>query len=198
MRRWVVWVILAIFALIVIGIVVAIVMLGLLRSDVGSNDIELPPPSAGFILTCSAFGDGEPIPVEYTCDGEDISPPLAWGEPPAGTRSFALILDDPDAPVGNWTHWIVYQIPLTARSFTPDLRPSSQIDGTVLLFGRNSWGKQTYGGPCPPSGTHHYFFRLYALGTVLDLPDNAKRSELENAMEGHIIGYAELMGTFQK
>lgn len=161
--------------------------------------VEVAPPPATearmpFALTSSAFSPGEPIPEKYSCKGEDLSPPLAWGDPPEGTLSFALIMDDPDAPVGSWDHWIVFNLPADARALDEGLAPGD----APATFGGNSWGRSDYGGPCPPSGTHRYFFKLYALDTVLDLGAGAGKSQLQAAMQGHVLAEAELMGTFSR
>ena len=150
-----------------------------------------------FELTSSVFTQGEPIPVKYTCDGEDISPPLEWGDPPQGTRSFALINDDPDAPVGTWDHWILYNLPSEARSL-PEAIPSDAELSDGSQHGQNSWRRPGYGGPCPPSGTHRYFFKLYALDTTLDLASGVNKEQLLQAMEGHVLGQAELMGIYSR
>jgi len=154
-------------------------------------------------LTSSAFVQGEPIPPKHACIGDaasslkDVSPDLSWGEPPAGTQSFALIMDDPDAPVGTWDHWILFNIPASARSLPESIGANAtQLDGS--MSGKNSWGKTGYGGPCPPSGTHRYFFKLYALDEMLAISAGATKGELEKAMVGHILGTGELMGTFSK
>jgi hypothetical protein len=148
-------------------------------------------------LTSPAFAQGQPIPVKYTCQGEDISPALAWGEPPAGTQSFALIMDDPDAPGGTWVHWVLFNIPASARGLPESIDANPALpDGS--LSGKNSWGRTGYGGPCPPGGTHRYFFKLYALDETLAINAGADKGELEKAMVGHILAYAELMGTFTK
>jgi Raf kinase inhibitor-like YbhB/YbcL family protein len=148
-------------------------------------------------LTSPAFAQGQPIPVKYTCKGEDISPALAWGDPPAGTQSFALIMDDPDAPVGTWVHWVLFNIPASARGL-PEAFPADASLPDGSLSGKNSWGRTGYGGPCPPSGTHRYFFKLYALDETLAINPGADKGELEKAMVGHILASAELMGTFSK
>jgi Raf kinase inhibitor-like YbhB/YbcL family protein len=150
-----------------------------------------------FQLTSSAFEHEGPIPGKYSCDGENVSPPLRWGDPPEGAQSFALIFDDPDAPAGTWVHWVLYNIPGEARAL-PDAVPAEVklVDGS--LHGKNSWRRMDYGGPCPPGGTHRYFFKLYALDTMLDLPAGATREQLEQAMEGHILAQAELMGTYTR
>jgi Raf kinase inhibitor-like YbhB/YbcL family protein len=150
-------------------------------------------------LTSSAFAQGEPIPAKHACTGDaasslkDVSPPLTWGEPPAGTQSFALIMDDPDAPNGTWDHWILFNIPASTRSLPESIPANAGFPG-----GTNSWGQTGYGGPCPPSGTHRYFFKLYALDEMLAISPGASKGELEKAMVGHILAQGELMGTFTK
>jgi len=150
-------------------------------------------------LTSTAFAQGQAIPAKYTCVGDaasslkDVSPPLTWGEPPADTQSFALIMDDPDAPNGTWDHWILFNIPASTRELPESMPVNSGFPG-----GNNSWGRTGYGGPCPPSGTHRYFFRLYALDEMLAISPGATKGELEKAMVGHILAQGELMGTFTK
>jgi len=150
-----------------------------------------------FELTSPVFAPGESIPAKYTCDGDDISPPLAWTDPPAGTQSLALICDDPDAPVGTWVHWVLYNLPSDARSL-PEAVPSDADLASGGLHGENSWRRLGYGGPCPPSGTHRYFFKLYALDTVLDLDADADKKQMLQAMEGHTLAEAELMGVYSR
>jgi len=148
-------------------------------------------------LTSSGFAAGEAIPSQYTCKGTDISPALAWSGAPANTASFALIMDDPDAPAGTWVHWVIWNIPASAHSLVEGVAKREQLDDGSHQ-GRNGFGKIGYGGPCPPLGqTHRYFFRLYALDTKLDLA-GAQRSALDSAMEGHILAQSEYMGTFHK
>jgi len=142
-------------------------------------------------LTSPSFNNGEPIPAQFTCDGEDISPDLDWFGTPSDTVSLALIMDDPDAPVGTWVHWVIYNLPFDVSG----LRQGMDHTGTD---GLNSWNETGYGGPCPPSGTHRYFFKIYALDTELDLGPGADKAELIAAMEGHVIGQAELMGTYSR
>ena len=150
-----------------------------------------------FELTSTAFTPGEPIPRKYTCDGEDISPPLRWSDPPQNTRSFALIADDPDAPMGTWVHWVLYNLPAETRTLPEAVPPDADLpDGS--RHGKNGWPRLGYGGPCPPSGTHRYFFKLYALDTVLELAAGASKKQLLRAMEGHILGQAELMGLYTR
>jgi Raf kinase inhibitor-like YbhB/YbcL family protein len=148
-------------------------------------------------LTSPAFQQGSPIPVAYSCRGRDVSPALNWGESPAGTKSLALIMDDPDAPMGTWVHWVIYNIPASARGLPEAVPAGPQLkDGS--LQGKNSGGQNGYNGPCPPSGTHRYFFKLYALDTALSLSSGANKDQLLKAMQGHILAQAELMGTFSK
>ena len=154
-------------------------------------------PEMAFELTSTAFAPGEPIPRKYTCDGEDISPPLQWSDPPQGTQSFALIADDPDAPIGTWVHWVLYNLPAETRAL-PEAVPSDAELSDGSRHGQNGWRKLGYGGPCPPSGTHRYFFKLYALDTVLDLAAGASKEQVLKAMEGHILAQTELMGVYSR
>ena len=151
-----------------------------------------------FILTSTAFAQGGPIPVKYSCKGEDISPPLAWGDPPAGTQSLALIMDDPDAPAGTWDHWIVFNLPADVRKLPEDMPAGMKFGDVAATFGKNSWGRSEYGGPCPPGGTHRYFFKLYALDTTLSVCENASKKQVMAAIQGHILAKTELMGTFSR
>ena len=148
-------------------------------------------------LTSTAFSDGAMIPIRYTCDGEDLSPPLSWSGLPAGTRSLALICDDPDAPVGTWDHWVLFNIPATATGL-PENVPSKATFDDGSVHDNNSWGRPGYGGPCPPGGTHRYFFKLYALDTELNLKTGATKSQLVKAMEGHILDQVQLMGKYRR
>jgi Raf kinase inhibitor-like YbhB/YbcL family protein len=176
--------------------------LALVVSGCGLTPTPTTMPEKGdqamaFELTSTVFAQGEPIPLKYTCDGEDVSPPLEWGDPTQGTQSFALISDDPDAPVGTWDHWVLYNLPGEARSLPEAVPPDAELpDGS--RHGQNSWRRLGYGGPCPPSGTHRYFFKLYALDTTLDLASGANKKQLLQAMEGHILGQAELMGVYSR
>jgi Raf kinase inhibitor-like YbhB/YbcL family protein len=147
-----------------------------------------------FELTSVIIAQEQPIPVQYSCDGEDKSPPLDWTDPPTGTQSFALIMDDPDAPGGTWDHWIVFNIPAETRTL-PEAVSVGEIGATI---GKNSWGRSDYGGPCPPGGTHRYFFKLYALDTTLSLDENVDKTQVLTAMEGHILAETELMGTYSR
>lgn len=164
----------------------------------GDDDIaiEIDEEVMSISLTSSAFQEGKPIPINYTCDGKDISPPLRWSTPPEGTESFALVLDDPDAPSGTWIHWVIYNIPAEARSLKEAVpRTPNLADGGSN--GKNSWNESGYGGPCPPSGsTHGYHFKLYALDTVLNIDAGASIDILYRIMNGHILGHGELAGIY--
>jgi len=150
-------------------------------------------------LTSDAFMNGQSIPAKYACTGRNVSPALSWNEPPAGTQTFSLIVDDPDAPVGNWVHWVLYNIRGDARSLAEDLPITGKnIDPNAIFVGKNSSGNIRYDGPCPPSGTHRYYFRLYALDTTVNLLPGATKEQVLKEMEGHILAQTELMGTFSK
>jgi Raf kinase inhibitor-like YbhB/YbcL family protein len=143
-------------------------------------------------MRSSAFEPGGDIPTKYTCDSHDVSPPLEWNGTPGGTQSFALICDDPDAPRGTWSHWVLYNIP-------PDVtRLAEGVQGLQgAAEGRNDFGRMGYGGPCPPRGpAHRYYFRLYALNTRLDLPANPTRKQVMDQIQNHIVAQAELMGHY--
>lgn len=158
---------------------------------------EQREPMVTIELKSAAFAPGEPIPTRYTCDGDDLSPPLEWGDPPEGTQSLALIVDDPDAPGGTWVHWVLYNLPADTRSLAEAIPADADLqDGSQ--HGNNSWKRLGYGGPCPPSGTHRYFFKLYALDTVLDPDPGKSKDNLLQAIEGHILAQAELMGTYTR
>ena len=157
---------------------------------------EPTEPPLPFELISTAFDQGEPIPAKYSCKGEDISPSLAWGDPPQGTQSLALIMDDPDAPGGTWVHWIVFNIPADIRELPEDIQGGMKFGDVAVTFGKNSWGRSDYGGPCPPSGTHRYFFKLYALDTTLPSDESMDKKQMQAAMDGHILAETELMGTF--
>ncbi len=150
-----------------------------------------------FTLTSTAFSDGAAIPAKYTCDGIDVSPPLAWSGPPPGTRSFALIADDPDAPVGTWVHWVLYNLPAAVSELPENIAKVESLDLDGARQGRNDFRRPGYGGPCPPPGpAHRYFFKLYALDAPLQLKPGGQKKDLEAAMEGHVLGSAQLMGTY--
>lgn len=151
------------------------------------------------ILTSTNFKNQEAIPARHTCDSSDISPALAWADAPSGTKSFALIVDDPDAPDPanprmTWVHWVLYNIPATTNSLAEDVKklPNGTMEGV------NDWKQTGYRGPCPPIGRHRYFHKLYALDTVLPDLNKPTKAKLEKAMEGHILAKAELVGLYQK
>ncbi len=147
-----------------------------------------------FTLSSSAFIHETDIQSQYTCEGKDVSPSLKWENPPAGTKSYVLIMDDPDAPGKTWVHWILFNIPASILALEENIKnlPSGTKEG------QNSWEKTGYGGPCPPSGKHRYYFKLYALDTVLALDAGVSKAEIGSAMDGHILAKAELMGYYQK
>jgi len=151
-----------------------------------------------FTIKSASFVHEGDIPKKHTCDGADVSPPLSWSDPPAGTRSFCLITDDPDAPAGTWVHWVMYNIPGTAREFPENVPKQTELkDGSRQ--GRNDFQRTGYGGPCPPrGGPHRYYFKLYALDASLSLPSAATKADLEKAMKGHILAQAELMGRYKR
>ena len=150
-----------------------------------------------FPFTSTAFNNEERIPTKYTCDGQNVSPPLQWSAAPQDTKSFALICDDPDAPGGTWVHWVLYNIPGSTRAL-PEAIPSDAILADDSRHGKNSWGRLDYGGPCPPSGTHRYFFNLYALDKMLDLSSGASKDQVRHAMQGHVLAQAQLMGKYSR
>ena len=148
-------------------------------------------------LTTKAFSPGAEIPQKYTCQGEDVSPALEWSDVPATAVSFALIADDPDAPVGTWVHWVLYDLPTDTRTLPEGQSKGEHASGGVQ--GRNDFKKLGYGGPCPPPGkAHRYFFKLYALREKLGLKPGATKQDVENAMKGKIIEQAEVIGTYKR
>ncbi|MEN8236047.1 MAG: YbhB/YbcL family Raf kinase inhibitor-like protein [Pseudomonadota bacterium] len=156
--------------------------------------VELKGTDMGFTLRSPAFEHNGFIPEVFTCDGGDRSPALHWQDIPAGTKSLALIMDDPDAPMGTWDHWILFNIPPNTTGL---LEGVSKLPAGVQE-GTNSWNKTGYGGPCPPDKEHRYFFKLYALDIMLKLVDGVTKQELEQTMEGHIIGETELLGRYNR
>jgi len=147
-------------------------------------------------LTTMAFRPGRTIPTQFTCSGVNISPSLSWNHPPPRTQSFVLIVDDPDAPAGTWVHWVMYNLPASARKLPEHVPPGTAVAGGGKQ-GVNDFPTNGYGGPCPPPGKpHRYFFRLYALDTVLNLRAPVHRRDVDSAMKGHVLAQAELMGTF--
>ena len=147
-------------------------------------------------LKSAAFSASERIPQDYTGDGRNISPPLTWSDPPYGTQSLALICEDPDAPRGTWTHWVLYNLPADTHE-VPAMLPSQGDLDDGARQGKNDFGKLGYGGPAPPPGKpHRYFFKLYAIDTILDLEAGATRAQVLRAIDGHVLGSGELMGSY--
>jgi len=147
-------------------------------------------------VTSTAFNDGELIPKKYTCDGENVSPPLAWADVPANAKSIALIVDDPDAPGKTWVHWVVYDLPTSVTSLSENAAKAEQLGGGKQ--GTNDFKKIGYGGPCPPSGAHRYYFKLYALNAETSLNPGATKEQLLQAMAGHIIAQGQLIGRYKR
>jgi len=148
-------------------------------------------------VTSSAFQEGEMIPRKYTCDGANVSPPVAWTGVPDGAKSIALISDDPDAPVGTWVHWVLYNLPLDSTGLAEGIKPVEKLDNGAR-HGLNDFRKFGYGGPCPPGGTHRYYFKVYALNAVLELKPNATKADLVKAMEGKMLAQGQLIGKFTR
>ena len=177
----------------------------------GCSAGQQPAPSspggaapAALTISAPAFAPGQPIPEQYTCQGADQSPELVWSSVPEGTQSLALIVDDPDAPAGTWVHWVVYNLPPESRGLpvgASAANPAASAASSQLPAGaqqgKSSFNRQDYGGPCPPSGSHRYFFKLYALDTTIS-GEGLDANALRKAMDGHVLAQGELMGTYQK
>jgi Raf kinase inhibitor-like YbhB/YbcL family protein len=177
--------------------------MNLLPGDTLAQEVPSTPKEDAMALTLSstAFSSNGSIPRQYTCEGRDISPPLAWSGIPEGTRSLALIVDDPDAPDPQhpkmtYVHWVLYDIPPSTDGLPEGVDDEQLPQGT--RHGRNDWKRTGYGGPCPPIGRHRYFHKLYALDTVLKDLGTPTKADLERVMEGHVLARAELIGTYQK
>ena len=151
----------------------------------------------GLKVTSTAFTEGQPIPKQYTCDGINISPPLEWSGVPQTAKTIAIICDDPDAPVGTWVHWVLYNLTSDKIGLIENTPATETLPGGGMQ-GTNDFKKFGYGGPCPPSGTHRYFFKLYALDAELSLKSGATKADLEKAIEGHIVSQGQLMGTYRR
>lgn len=160
------------------------------QSDNGGNSMNMT-------ITSSAFEPKQKIPMQYTCDGADMSPPLTWTKGPEDTKSYALIADDPDAPMGTWVHWVMYNIPPNITSLPEDVPAEEQLDSGALQ-GITDFKRIGYGGPCPPSGTHRYFFKLYALDSMLEAKPGLTKEQLLEKMDGHILAEGELVGTYSR
>jgi len=175
------------------------------RFALSQGDRPMKTTAHGIAVTSTAFGNGQPIPKKYTGDGQDVSPALAWTEAPAGTKQWALICDDPDAPTDEpWVHWVIYAIPAAVRSLPGGVKTSAQLsEPKGAMQGKNSWpnGRTVgYRGPAPPKGhgVHHYHFKLYAIDTEPKLAAGLTKSDLLKALDGHVLGVGELMGTYER
>lgn len=162
--------------------------------------ISPPPPASHVVplfISSPAFRNNDTLPALFTCEGANISPPLIWNNPFNKTRSFTIIMDDPDAPNGTWVHWIIYNIPSNDTFFHPNF-PHDSLLPSGCKQGTTSFMNTGYGGPCPPNGVHHYLFKLYAVDTLLNLPPSVKKPALLDAMKGHILGEAVLTGKYER
>jgi Raf kinase inhibitor-like YbhB/YbcL family protein len=173
-----------------------------LRVVVAMAFAALPAGAAALELSSPVFSAGGAIPSRYTCDGENVSPPLAWGDPPADTKSFALVVDDPDAPDPaaprmRWVHWVLFDLPAETRGLKEGIRSVTDLPAGTKV-GSNDWGNPTWSGPCPPTGRHRYVFTLYALDTELTESTALSKRSLEEAMAGHILAHTILMGTYER
>lgn len=184
--------------------VVVLLMFTLLSCASRPQSVVQPPPAGnpkankmGIKLTSTAFNEGQTIPRTYTCDGMNVSPPLEWSGVPKTARTLAIIADDPDAPGGMWVHWVLYNLPADNIGLVENLPATEKLVASGFQ-GKNDFEKIGYGGPCPPSGTHRYFFKIYALDVELSLKAGATKAEVEKAMEGHIVGQGQLMGTYSR
>ncbi len=188
---------------IIIIVIVLLVAGGVLYKTVIKPKPAVAPQSAGsgasqnstptdMKIESSAFGPNGDIPVKFTCDGDNINPPLKFSGVPQNTQSLVLIMDDPDAPTGTWVHWILWNIPSNVVEIAEKSVPAGAVQGAT------SSGQNSYGGPCPPSGTHRYFFKVYALDAKLSIPSYSDKAALEKAMEGHVINQAQLVGLYKR
>lgn len=191
---------LALMIIIIIALVLAVYLIyfRFLSGERAVEIIDIPAQKAPKIirLYSPAFSQGATIPKKYTCDGADISPPLKWENVPEGTKSFVIIVHDPDAPKKNFIHWIIYNIPANLRELAEGIPKKPRTD--VGLQGINDFGNSWWGGPCPPWGTHRYVFRIYALDTKLNIPPGATLDQVINAMQGHVLAYGELIGKYTR
>ncbi len=161
-------------------------------AQITEEDIEM-----AIEISSPAFQEGAAIPKKYSCDGQDVSPALAWSNIPSGSQSLALIMDDPDAPAGTWVHWVVYDMPASNSGLPENVPTTGGVPGGGVQ-GNNSWKRSGYGGPCPPGGTHRYFFKLYALDKLLGLGPGATKGQVLKAMEGHVLDQGQLMGRYSR
>jgi len=184
----------------ILGALAPMILVTLLCAALAAAQTQNPASGGSSMLSLhtAAFETGSQIPDRYTCSGADVSPALTWDGAPQGTQSFALITDDPDAPNGTFTHWVMFDIPPESKGLAQNVPKTQRLDDGALQ-GRNDFHRDGYGGPCPPPGkTHRYYFKLYALDSKLSLDPGATRQQLEAAMKGHVLAQAELMGTFKR
>ena len=175
-----------------VAILAGIIFVGLSLSPISSGGSDM-----AITITSSVFSEEGMIPKKYTCDAEDISPDLKWSGVPQGAKSLALICDDPDAPVGTWVHWVLFNIPADVTMLPAGIPPDATLQNGAR-HGKNDFRKLGYGGPCPPGGTHRYYFKLYALDTALNLESGSTKAQLLAAMEGHILAEGQLMGKYKR
>jgi Raf kinase inhibitor-like YbhB/YbcL family protein len=176
---------------------VFLIILTFLFFPLYSKDKEREAKTMELKVTSTAFTQGGMIPSKYTCDGADVSPPLTWTKGPEGTKSYALISDDPDAPIGTWVHWVLYNIPSKVISLPENVQKSKRLD-IGALHGKNDFRNFGYGGPCPPGGTHRYYFKVYALDSMIDAGPGLTKKELIKEMEKHILAQGELIGKYSR
>jgi hypothetical protein len=182
---------------------IVLIALPILLSCSCKNNKQAEVPTEGdkkmmeIKITSPAFAEGGMIPAKYTCDGADVSPPLQWDAAPKGTKSIALISDDPDAPVGTWVHWVLFNLPADVKELAENVPPDKTLPNGAKQ-GTNDFRRIGYGGPCPPGGTHRYFFKLYALDTQLDLQPGADKDQLLKAMKDHILAQGQLIGKYKR
>ncbi len=180
-----------------IGFLVLLVSFFLLHANNDGISKMIVGKKAKIGVTSTAFKQGGMIPVQYSCAGENISPPLAWDNIPNGTKSIALICDDPDAPMGTWVHWVIFNMPANTTGLSEDISSQKSLRNGAIQ-GLNDFHRLGYGGPCPPRGTHRYYFKVYALDTLVDLSPGATKAQLLEAMEGHVVADGQLMGKFRR
>ncbi len=177
---------------VIIILVIAGIVYWLIPKQKEADDISTIPQLENMTITSPAFSHNGQVPLKYTCDGEDINPPLTISGVPANAKSLVLIVDDPDAPRGTWVHWTVWNIKPDTTSIGENSLPMGAVEGTT------DFGRTGYGGPCPPSGTHRYFFKIYALDTLINLSSSARKADIEKVMEGHILDQTELIGLYKR
>jgi Raf kinase inhibitor-like YbhB/YbcL family protein len=193
LRHWFRWI-----TLVSVSLSFSVLLIDLPWNKSAQVDADQKGGAVAFTISSPSFHNGGQIPKKFTCEDADVSPELQWTSPPAGTESLALIVDDPDAPAGTWTHWVVFNLPAQSTSLPENVAKADELPGGGYQ-GRNDFRKLGYGGPCPPAGKpHRYFFKLYALDRKLDLKPGASKQELEQAMQGHVLGQAELFGKYQR